>query len=233
MRLTPLDIREQQFRRVMRGEDPEEVATFLASVATEFENLLSENKELRQRLIDLEDKLNEYRNMEKALRDTLLTAERVMTESKESAQREAALIVREAENAAQRATARISHDVARVRSELSEMRRMKDAYLGRLRWLARSHIEMIEGQAQEFAEVDAALGPMEAPPGAVPTAPSSAVPNGALPNRGAPSPPGGMGAPPSPQGDTSAAAPRTAAAPRARVTDSATPSGASPTAHSS
>ena len=177
MRLTPLDIREQQFRRVMRGEDPEEVATFLASVATEFENLLSENKELRQRLIDLEEKLNEYRNMEKALRDTLLTAERVMTESKESAQREAALIVREAENAAQRATARISHDVSQVRYELSEMRRMKDAYLGRLRWLARSHIEMIEGQAQEFAEVDAALGPMAAPPSALPVEDSSAAPS--------------------------------------------------------
>ncbi len=164
MRLTPLDIREQQFRRVMRGEDPEEVATFLASVATEFENLLAENKELRQRLIDVEEKVNEYRNMEKALRDTLLTAERVMTESKESAQREAALIVREAENAAQRATARISHDVSQLRYELSEMRRMKDAYLGRLRWLVRSHLEMIEGHSQEFAEVDAGIGPMEAPP---------------------------------------------------------------------
>ena len=164
MRLTPLDIREQQFRRVMRGEDPEEVATFLASVATEFEGLLAENKELRQRLIDVEDKVNEYRAMEKALRDTLLTAERVMTESKESAQREAALIVREAEHAAQRATARISHDVSQLRYELSEMRRVKDAYLGRMRWLVRSHLEMIEGHAQEFAEVDAGIGPMEAPP---------------------------------------------------------------------
>ena len=34
MRLTPLDIREQQFRRVMRGMDPEEVTAFLASVAS-------------------------------------------------------------------------------------------------------------------------------------------------------------------------------------------------------
>jgi len=37
MRLTPLDIREQQFRRVMRGMDPEEVGAFLGSVAAEFE----------------------------------------------------------------------------------------------------------------------------------------------------------------------------------------------------
>ena len=50
MRLTPLDIREQQFRRVMRGMEPEEVTAFLASVASEFEVLLTENKELKQRL---------------------------------------------------------------------------------------------------------------------------------------------------------------------------------------
>jgi cell division initiation protein len=161
MRLTPLDIREQQFRRVMRGMDPEEVTAFLASVASEFEVLLTENKELKQRLGDLEEKIDEYRNMEKALRDTLLTAERVMTESKESAQREARLIIREAELAAQRATARIAQDVARVRRELVEMRRMKDGYMSRLRWLMRSHLEMLEGQAQEFVETDAAIGTPE------------------------------------------------------------------------
>ena len=165
MRLTPLDIREQQFRRVMRGMDPDEVTAFLGSVATEFEVLLTENKEMRQRLLDFEEKLSEYRNMEKALRDTLLTAERVMTESKESAQREAALLIREAELQAQRATMRISQDVVRLRRELADLRRMKDAYLGRLRWLVRGQLEMVEGHAQEFAEADAGLGlPAEAEP---------------------------------------------------------------------
>ena len=161
MRLTPLDIREQQFRRVMRGMDPDEVTAFLASVAGEFESMLGENKEMRQRLADFEEKLAEYRNMEKALRDTLLTAERVMTESKESAQREAALLLREAELQAQRATVRISQDVLRLRRELVELRRMKDAYLGRLRWLVRGHLEMFEAHAQEFVEADATLGPPE------------------------------------------------------------------------
>lgn len=193
MRLTPLDIREQQFRRVMRGMDPEEVTAFLASVASEFEVLLTENKEVKQRLGDLEEKIDEYRNMEKALRDTLLTAERVMTESKESAQREARLILREAELAAQRATARIAQDVARVRRELVEMRRMKDGYMSRLRWLMRSHLEMLEGQAQEFVESDAAIGgpdPAEEPPAETETKPHAAAPRSRAAEPGpAPAPP--------------------------------------------
>ena len=164
MRLTPLDIRGQQFRRVMRGLDAEEVETFLAAVASECEALVGENKELRQRVVELEEKVTEYRNMEKALRDTLLTAERVMGDAKDSAQREATLIIREAELSAQRVTARLGQEMTDMRRELAELRRLKDAYMTRVRWLLRSHLELIEGHAQEFGEIDAGLRLPAAPP---------------------------------------------------------------------
>ncbi len=158
MRLTPLDIREQQFRRVMRGLDPEEVETFLATVAGEFEQLVTGQNEMRQRVVELEDKIQEYRSMEKALRDTLLTAEKVMGDAKESAQREATLIIREAEVAAQRSKGRLQQELSQLQHDIGEMRRAKDGYLTRVRWLLRSHLEMVEGQGQEFAEMDQGLG---------------------------------------------------------------------------
>jgi cell division initiation protein len=167
MRLTPLDIREQQFRRVMRGLDPEEVEQFMATVASEFEALVASNNELRQLVVELEEKVVEYKSMEKALRDALLAAERVMGEAKESAQREAALIVREAELAADRAKGRLSHDLVRLQEEIADLRRMKDGYLSRVRWLLRSHLEMLDGHGQEFVDMDAslaALSPSRPPP---------------------------------------------------------------------
>lgn len=160
MRLTPLDIRGQEFRRVMRGLDPEEVETFLATIATEFETLLSEVQELRQHNVELTSHIGEYKTMEKALRDTLLTAEKLMGEAKESAQREAGLIIREAELGAQRAKARLTQDLVELRHEVEEIRRIKDAYLSRVRWLLRSHLETVDGHAQEFEEIDASLRPM-------------------------------------------------------------------------
>jgi cell division initiation protein len=166
MRLTPLDIRGQQFKRVMRGLDAEEIEAFLTTVANEFEALVSENKELRSRVVELEAKVGEYRSMEKALRDTLLTAEKVMGDAKEGAQREAALIIREAELQAERATARISQDLADLRRELVELRRVKDAYLSRVRWLLRSHLELIEGHAQDFADFDVEVRPGSQDPAA-------------------------------------------------------------------
>jgi cell division initiation protein len=174
MRLTPLDIREQQFRRVMRGLDPEEVEAFLANVATEFEQLVAGNNELRQRVVELEERIGEYRSMEKALRDTLLTAEKVMGEAKESAQREAALIIREAEVSVQRSKGRLQQDLAQLQNDLGELRRVKDAYLTRVRWLLRSQLEMLDGHAQEFAEIDAnfqLVTPVEQPPPVPPAGP--------------------------------------------------------------
>lgn len=185
MRLTPLDIREQQFRRVMRGLDPEEVEAFLVSVATEFEVLVSSNNDLRQRVVELEEKIQEYRSMEKALRDTLLTAEKVMGDAKESAQREATLIIREAEVAAQRTKGRLQQELAQLQHEISEMRRIKDAYLTRVRWLLRAHLEMVDGHAQEFAELDQGLGIAPISPG-----PAAALPPG--PSGPAPAPPAAL-----------------------------------------
>jgi len=185
MRLTPLDIREQQFRRVMRGLDAEEVETFLASVATEFELVVSSSNELRQRVLELEEKIQEYRSMEKALRDTLLTAEKVMGDAKESAQREATLIIREAEMAAQRTKGRLQQELGQLQHEVSEMRRIKDAYLTRVRWLLRAHLEMVDGHAQEFGELDQGLGIAPMSPGpaalALPAGPTGPAPMPPMP----------------------------------------------------
>ena len=162
MRLTALDIREQQFRRIMRGFDPDEVVTFLGTVAGEYEQLVAENRDLRQRLLDLEHQIAEFQNMEKALRDTLLTAERVTAETRENAQKEAGLILREAEIAAQQATAGISAEILQKRRELSELQQKKQDYLFGVRALAESHLQMIDSAAQRIEEERPVVG-AEAP----------------------------------------------------------------------
>jgi cell division initiation protein len=44
VKLTPLDIRRQEFKKVVRGVDPEEVSVFLDMVAGEYERILREAK---------------------------------------------------------------------------------------------------------------------------------------------------------------------------------------------
>ena len=85
MRVTPLDIRKQEFKKVMRGLDSEEVYAFLNTIADEYEAVLSDNKSLRERLVTLDERLNEFKAIETNLRNTLLTAEKLTHEAKENA----------------------------------------------------------------------------------------------------------------------------------------------------
>ena len=97
MKLTPLDIRKQEFRKSLRGFDPIEVQTFLDMVGEEYEQLLEDNKKLNNRIIELETKLTDFQETEKNLRETLLNVQEVKKQSEESSRRQADLLIKEAE----------------------------------------------------------------------------------------------------------------------------------------
>jgi cell division initiation protein len=152
MRLTPLDIRKQEFKKAMRGLDADEVYAFLSTIADEYEAVINDNRALRERLLELDDKVQEYRNMEKTLRDTLLTAERVTVEAKDNARREAELIVKEAQIEAEKAVRDVRSTSMRLRQEIQTLRHQKDGYLSRLKVLVESHMKFIETAEKDFAD---------------------------------------------------------------------------------
>jgi cell division initiation protein len=154
MRVTPLDIRKQEFKKGMRGLDAEEVYAFLNTIADEYEAVLSDNKNLRERLVALEERLNEFKAIETNLRNTLLTAERLTAEAKENARREASLLIREAEVEAEKSAEMIRAHVSQLRREVLELKKNKDNYLTRLKTLLDSHRKMLDGFQEDFAGVD-------------------------------------------------------------------------------
>jgi cell division initiation protein len=97
MRISPMDMRQQRFKSAMRGYDRTEVVAFLTEAADDYEHAMREIDRLRGDLMRMEALLAEHRERENNLRDTLLTAQRLSEELKESAQNEAKLIVREAQ----------------------------------------------------------------------------------------------------------------------------------------
>ena len=122
MKVTPLDLRQQKFQTVMRGYDRGEVNAFLAEAADDYENALRENDRLRQELSKTEAVLNEHRGQEKNLRNTLLTAQKLADEIKETAQQEAARIVREAEGRADLLLQKSQSRVDEVQREIDGLR---------------------------------------------------------------------------------------------------------------
>ena len=157
MRITPLDVRKQEFRKVVRGYESDEVNAFLATVADEYEAVLRDNKELRERILDMEDKVSEYRTMEKTLRDTLMTAERVMNESKDNASREADLIIKDAELRAQQVLDSFRTQAEELRREIIELHKEREAYLARFRSLAEAQVQFVDNHQSDFEELDSRM----------------------------------------------------------------------------
>lgn len=144
MKLTPLDIKKQEFRRSMRGYDAIEVETFLEMVAEEFEALIREKNSLQDEALKLKTQLRDYQSVEKALQDTLMTAQQSITESRQNSERQADLIVREAEMKAEKIVADAKLRLAGLKNELVLIKSQKDSFARRLRHLLSSQIDLIE-----------------------------------------------------------------------------------------
>jgi cell division initiation protein len=97
MKVTPLDLRQQKFKTVMRGYDRAEVESFLNETAEDYEQALREADRLRDDLTRLQSSLDEHREGERNLRNTLLTAQRLADEIRNNAEAEGKRLIREAE----------------------------------------------------------------------------------------------------------------------------------------
>jgi cell division initiation protein len=97
MKLTPTDVQRQIFGKRFRGFDRDEVRAFLAAVAEEMAALQREKDTIEQQLRHLELIVNEHREREAILKNTLLTAQKAAEDIRESARREADTVVKQAE----------------------------------------------------------------------------------------------------------------------------------------
>ena len=151
MRITPMDIRQQQFTvRMFRGFDVQEVDTFLEDLAADYEMLLKENTLLKEQLQTLEERARGLEDRERVLQETLLTTQKVMEEMKESARREAALVVREAELKGERVVEAARTTEASIQAEVEALKRMRR----QLAESVRSTIEMYQRLLDQELKTD-------------------------------------------------------------------------------
>ena len=133
MRITPTDIREQQFSKRLRGCDSEEVAAFLEDVAEDYEAVVKENALLREELSSMEDRARNLTEHERTLQETLVTAHRLTEDMKSSSKREAQLVLREAELAAEKVMEEARAEEARIRADILALKRARRQLLDELR----------------------------------------------------------------------------------------------------
>jgi cell division initiation protein len=102
MKISPMDIQRQTFGNRFRGFDRDEVRAYLNLVAEEVAALQMERDRLDQELQSLRSLIDEHRQRETILKNTLLTAQRLSEEIRDTARKQGESVVKEAELQADR-----------------------------------------------------------------------------------------------------------------------------------
>jgi cell division initiation protein len=121
-RSTPLEIQKREFSRRWKGLDPVEVQTFLSDVAEDMEGLVRGNVDLETRIRALEQENDEHRERERILKQTLLSAQQASEDIRAAARKEGELIVREAQDSAEKLTHNALQRSAEIEKAIHELK---------------------------------------------------------------------------------------------------------------
>ena len=144
MRIAPIDIAHKTFHRKMMGFDPDEVMDFLRLCAEELEGLVKERNSMREALREKELAIAEYRERDELLKSTITTATRMSEKMQVDADREAKLIINDANQKAEGIVRESRDSLKRIYNEISELKKVRMQFEGNIRALIQSHLAMIE-----------------------------------------------------------------------------------------
>lgn len=142
MQMTPLDIRNKQFSKGIRGYQCGEVEKFLDAVSQEFESAYTENFELREKVKALESEISHFRQIENTLQQTLVLAQQTAEEVKQAARHEAELLLKEAEQNKLAKVSEAQEKWEEIQGDIQELSRKRDLIRSQLKSFLLSHLDL-------------------------------------------------------------------------------------------
>jgi cell division initiation protein len=147
MTITPIDIQQQRFKTRAMGYEKVGVDHFLEQVAEELEQYHRMVQELKEELARTRVSLNEMREREEMLKETLMTAQRMTEEIKGNALKEAEILMAEAGLKAERIVQEAEDQRNQLLNEVQEIKRQKATFQAALRGLVESHLHLLDFEA--------------------------------------------------------------------------------------
>jgi cell division initiation protein len=144
MKITPLDIQQQQFRVKFRGFDMVEVDNFLDLVANEFEELLRENNRVKEEDRQKLERIQQLEGAEKDLRNALVSAQQICEEMKNNARKEGELIIEEAKGNARKVMETAQAQAMQVEAEITQLKRQRSEFEASLKAAVEMHLRLLE-----------------------------------------------------------------------------------------
>lgn len=142
--LTPIDIQKQDFDVSFRGYNADEVDDFLDLVGSDYEKLYKENIELKDRISSLQASVEQYKNMEAALKDSIILAQNAAEEIKKNASERADNMMNDAQNKASDIIRQTNDDILARKKELADLELQVDAYKSQIKSVCARVVELLD-----------------------------------------------------------------------------------------
>ena len=143
--LTPLDIENKKFsKQMVNGYSVEEVDDFLDELTIDYSKNYKEVTELRAKVDELNSSLEQYKNIESTLQNTLVMAQTTAEEVKNVAKQKADQIVDEAKANAQKKVDELNNEIVIRQKELDDVKKQFDIYKAKMESLLISQLELIK-----------------------------------------------------------------------------------------
>ena len=154
MKITPLDIQQQQFKTRFRGFDIREVDAFLEQMAETFESLQKENQNRGNEVRRLELEIQGYRKREETFKRALLNSQKVLDQMKDNARKSAELIIAEAEVKAEKILNKAHNRLAQLHEDIAELKRQRIQIEVQISSIIEAHARLLEIGKEGMKESD-------------------------------------------------------------------------------
>lgn len=155
MKITPLDIQQQQFTKKRGRYDAGEVDSFLEMVRIEMEEVLRENAGLKDELKRVKNRLSELVEHEKTLKDAIISTQRAADDIRAHAQKQAEIIVAEAHLDGDKLVANAHEMVRKLNQDIQDLKRQRVKLEAELGAILQSHLKLLEANNEDAARHEA------------------------------------------------------------------------------
>lgn len=153
MKLTALEIKQQQFEKSLRGYDTAEVHAYLNLIASEWEHMVGKVRELEAQIDKMDDKLKHYERVEEALHETLQTAKDSAEQKLSGAKKESINIIEKAEMEADSIVREAHQQRQQIRQSILRLLDRREEIISGIK----SYLDIAQESLNQFSKDEAAL----------------------------------------------------------------------------
>jgi cell division initiation protein len=144
MKITPIEIQQQQFKVRFRGFDVREVDRFLEQMTDTFELLQQENENAQNEIRRIKLESQGYKEREETFKRAMLNSQKVLDQMKENARKSAELIVAGAEVKAEKTLNRAHKRLAQLHEDITELKRQRIQIEVQIHSIIEAHTKLLE-----------------------------------------------------------------------------------------